>query len=50
MPPQIDLHDLHLNFNPEEPQDRFKAAGLEDLFQVRRIHHSRQRHRGVGGH
>jgi nucleoside phosphorylase len=25
----IDLHDLRLNFNPEEPQERFKAAGLE---------------------
>jgi Phosphorylase superfamily len=25
----IDVHDMILNYNPEEPQERFKAAGLE---------------------
>ena len=29
MNPKIDLDDLHLNYNPEAPQERFKAAGLE---------------------
>jgi len=26
---KIDIRDLHLNYNPEAPQERFKAAGLE---------------------
>ena len=25
----VDHHDLRLNFNPEQPQERFKAAGIE---------------------
>jgi hypothetical protein len=26
---KVDVHDIKLNFNPEAPQERFKAAGLE---------------------
>jgi hypothetical protein len=26
---KIDRDDVHLNYNPEAPQERFKAAGLE---------------------
>jgi len=26
---KVDIHDLRLNYNPEAPQERFKAAGLE---------------------
>ena len=29
MSKKIDIEDLYLNYNPEEPQARFKAAGLE---------------------
>ena len=29
MPEKIDVQDLRLNYNPEQPQERFKAAGLE---------------------
>jgi nucleoside phosphorylase len=29
MDKKIDVEDLRLNYNPEQPQERFKAAGLE---------------------
>jgi hypothetical protein len=28
MASSVDRYDLRLNFNPEEPQERFKAAGI----------------------